>query len=368
MEAFRIQQAEGDRSLSFTVASLPFLGLLHCLFLLAPGGCSHALYIPLPCTTFPCDATAFQCLLTMVISALSFAAQVIVSPGATPGAIMATPEAISAKPAAAGGGSEASIEVRRQGKTGFLVSPTVPFSTLKPCVSHFPKPAAKPLFDWRILRTPPALALGLAHLASDIGDFTRCGGAPGAAGAAGAADAGGGAAAGGAGGGAAADAVFAPVALVSSRYSSPIFRLTHNQREGDVGSTEQGRSSLCRHQLGPTIYLEKFKCTPVQMGACASRPTAVHLLPPTAGSLAIRSASNLCLWAVQMRCQGRGRSGKAVAEQEGGRKELSGVAIEEVEGRVWGRRLHNERDRGSRAYGRERQSIRNQRDGTVGST
>lgn len=27
--------------------------------------------------------------------------------------------------------------------------------------------------DWRILRTKPALALGLFHLASDIGDFTR---------------------------------------------------------------------------------------------------------------------------------------------------------------------------------------------------
>ena len=27
--------------------------------------------------------------------------------------------------------------------------------------------------DWRILRTKPALALGLFHLASDVGDFTR---------------------------------------------------------------------------------------------------------------------------------------------------------------------------------------------------
>jgi MFS family permease len=50
------------------------------------------------------------------------------------------------------------------------------------------------LFDWRILRTRPSLALGLFHLASDIGDFTR-------------------------------------------------------------------------HQLGPTIFLEKFGCSPVQVRA-----------------------------------------------------------------------------------------------------
>ena len=38
-----------------------------------------------------------------------------------------------------------------------------------------PKPQKKkgPAIDWRILKTRPALALGLFHLASDVGDFTR---------------------------------------------------------------------------------------------------------------------------------------------------------------------------------------------------
>ena len=39
--------------------------------------------------------------------------------------------------------------------------------------SAAPEPEEERANDWRILRTKPALALGLFHLASDIGDFTR---------------------------------------------------------------------------------------------------------------------------------------------------------------------------------------------------
>ena len=97
----------------------------------------------------------------------------------------------------------------------------------------------KALFDWRILRTRPALALGLFHLASDIGDFTR-------------------------------------------------------------------------HQLAPTMYLEKFKCTPIEMGSWLALGNAMNipagfiwatveslLIRKDVATLTIRRAFEACSSAVE---------------------------------------------------------------------
>lgn len=89
---------------------------------------------------------------------------------------------------------------------GASTSPSTPAKKDDKQASPYASSASstQPLFDWRILRTPPALALGIAHLASDIGDFTR-------------------------------------------------------------------------HQLGPTIYMEKFGCSPTEMGAWLAIGNAMNI-------------------------------------------------------------------------------------------
>lgn len=63
---------------------------------------------------------------------------------------------------------------------------------------------AGPLFDWRIMRTKPALALAAFHIAADFGEFTR-------------------------------------------------------------------------HQLAPTMYMEKFNCSAVEMGSYLAIGNAMHI-------------------------------------------------------------------------------------------